>query len=285
MEVQNDGGSVSADENIQIYKPQAGTFEKIPESPTLAWPTWVLYADKKESKLVRIPDDRGFLNPVSGEELFQPLDLIEPEMRLALGLHIREGAIRQIMPAVDLSFRRVHHNRGLSSVPRARQWVDFVNIDWSEFGMVIMQRKLKDGDNSLEVISAGNPVKPYIDHAIKYLVENPPDEWSKGSQIVHVVLDDEVSKRMEGIKTGHELVVALSQGTDVRGQLSVKVKATEAGSQSAFLPEVYRDLFFDKTYQRKKYFDFLKRKAERAEKLKADASQSVREAREKQNND
>ena len=92
----------------------------LPSSLVTPWPTWILTVnsllsdDEEDSSIpaaswYRIPDtssNQGFLNPVSLEELWLPLDLRPPTMQLALGLHVRNGACRHVFPAVDLILER-----------------------------------------------------------------------------------------------------------------------------------------------------------------------------------
>lgn len=59
--------------------------QKLPASMVAYWPTWVL---DKDGKMVHIPDSDGFVSPSSIDELWQPIDLQYPEMRLAVGLHV-----------------------------------------------------------------------------------------------------------------------------------------------------------------------------------------------------
>jgi len=71
---------------IEITNPLDTKAEnKLPSSFVSNWPTWILDSDGKLSK---IPDDGGFVQPASIDELWQPVDLIRPDLRLAVGLHV-----------------------------------------------------------------------------------------------------------------------------------------------------------------------------------------------------
>lgn len=71
---------------IEITNPMdMAATNKLPASFVRGWPTWVLDLD---GKITKIPDDEGFVPPDSVDELFQPVDLRRPEMRLALGAHV-----------------------------------------------------------------------------------------------------------------------------------------------------------------------------------------------------
>jgi hypothetical protein len=62
-----------------------GATQKLPASMVAHWPTWVL---DKNGQMVHIPDSDGFVSPTSIDELWQPVDLQSPKMRLAVGLHV-----------------------------------------------------------------------------------------------------------------------------------------------------------------------------------------------------
>ena len=71
---------------IEITNPMDIAAEnKLPASFVRGWPTWILGMD---GTMTRIPDDDGFVAPDSVDELYQPVDLKRPEMRLALGVHV-----------------------------------------------------------------------------------------------------------------------------------------------------------------------------------------------------
>lgn len=62
-----------------------GAAQKLPASMVEHWPTWVL---DRNGKMVQIPDSDGFVSPTSIDELWQPIDLQSPELRLAVGIHV-----------------------------------------------------------------------------------------------------------------------------------------------------------------------------------------------------
>lgn len=63
----------------------AAAAQKLPASMVAHWPTWVLDTD---GTMLPIPDSDGFVPPTSIDELWQPVDLQSPQMRLAVGLHV-----------------------------------------------------------------------------------------------------------------------------------------------------------------------------------------------------
>ena len=58
---------------------------RLPSSFIESWPTWILDQD---GSITKIPDDNGFVSPASIDEIWQPIDLKPPQIRLALGLHV-----------------------------------------------------------------------------------------------------------------------------------------------------------------------------------------------------
>ena len=136
---------------VELTKPHDNTSDRLPASFVSDWPTWVLEDD---GTVVRIPDQQsdkeGFVTPTSIDELWLPIDLKKPDMKLALGLHIRSGIIRHVMPAVDISYDGQYRNRGMNSVPRAHRWMDFSSMglinEWDRFNLKVLSRKR--GENS-----------------------------------------------------------------------------------------------------------------------------------------
>ena len=58
---------------------------RLPSSFVENWSTWILDQD---GSITKIPDDDGFVPPASIDEIWQPVDLKPPQIRLALGLHV-----------------------------------------------------------------------------------------------------------------------------------------------------------------------------------------------------
>ena len=114
----------------------------------------------------------------------------------------REGMIRQIMPAVDLSYKDgKHRNRGLTTVPRAYGWLEFSNSldEWDKYEIVLEQRKISAAESSssspsvwTELLSAkAGSVSKAIEKAMICLAESPPKELGTGSHFIHVGLQSE----------------------------------------------------------------------------------------------
>lgn len=70
---------------IEIVDSKSSLVDKLPTSLTENWPTWVL---DETGSFTKIPDTDGFVPPASVDDLFQPLDLKPPQLRIALGIHV-----------------------------------------------------------------------------------------------------------------------------------------------------------------------------------------------------
>ena len=255
-----------------------GNKESLPSSFIQRWPNWFVETD---GSLSRIPDQEtgtGFVTPTSVEQLFQPIDLKRPQMKLALGLHVRSGQIRHVMPSLDVSYNGLHRNRGLCSVPLAYKWVDFGYLnslaDFSSYEVRVSSKKHvhneeKDPQEWNRIFSlSGAAINKALEKAILCLAESDSDDLGSGSHIVHVALDD--SEVTEIPKTKNILQATLVEvggpgepDLDI-GILEVAVVTTMSGSESEYLPEVYKPLFSDESLRNPLYAKFKKRKEDRA---------------------
>eukprot|EP00529_Nitzschia_sp_RCC80_P031566 CAMPEP_0113519710 /NCGR_PEP_ID=MMETSP0014_2-20120614/43681_1 /TAXON_ID=2857 /ORGANISM="Nitzschia sp." /LENGTH=369 /DNA_ID=CAMNT_0000417479 /DNA_START=129 /DNA_END=1235 /DNA_ORIENTATION=+ /assembly_acc=CAM_ASM_000159 len=130
-----------------------GTWNKIPDATSTVSSTISGELDNSKSSIeARIEEQfpTGHVNPSSIDELWSPIDLKRPQMRLALAAHVRQGVIRHIMPAVDVGYLSssnsnsnsnddgdnnsgtksssvvTYRNRGMCSVPRSHTWMEFL---------------------------------------------------------------------------------------------------------------------------------------------------------------
>jgi hypothetical protein len=203
----------------------------------------------------------------------------------------RQGQIRHVLPAVDLTLgisHGAHRNRGLCSVPRAHAWVDFTSTsldEWNQYRLCVASRKHNnndDNDNDWNEVAAstGTQIGAALERAMLYLAQTPPDDLGEGSHIVHVLLlnadmngnnNNDVDNNNDTVvvecpTTGSELRVTLEQQqqdttttTSALGILQVAISAGMAGSESEFLPDAYKPLFQDETLRREAYMEFKKR--------------------------
>ena len=255
---------------IEFTNPLARQTDRLPASLISNWPTWTL--NLEESKWEKIPDSDGFVPPTSISELWQPQDLKPPQCQLAVGLHIRDGMIRHILPAVDLSLKAEdnndeHRNRGLCSVPRAYEWMDFGAAMAGGLDGYSMMLQISSSDNNSdgdgeaeqqwETVAEMDSIEESITAAIQALADNPPDELGDGSTVVHVLCDPE--DVVECPRPGSEMRVLLQEDGVTVGTLQVSVEKTAAGSESEFLPDAYKPLFEDMSLRRPAFIETKRR--------------------------
>jgi len=258
--------------------------ESFPASFIERWPNWFLETD---GSLSRIPDEEtgdeiGYVTPTSIDQLYQPIDLKRPEMKLALGIHVRSGQIRHVMPSLDISYEKgLHRNRGLCSVPLAYNWVDFGFInsmsDYNRYELRVASKKGMGGSeeddeetwNPMHFLP-GDVIEKVIERVIVCLAEVESDDLGSGSHIIHVALDD--SKVLEMPKPKNVLQVTLveigdegEEDADV-GILEVAIVTTMSGSESEYLPDAYKPLYADESLRNPLYANFKKQKEKREQK-------------------
>jgi hypothetical protein len=255
-----------------------GIVDRLPASFVSTWPTWVLQIDtttKGKKNWQKIPDSDGFVPPTSVEELWHCKDLKLPQCQLALGLHVRDGMIRHILPAVDLSLGEGddghgHRNRGLCSVPRAYEWMDFGaamagGLDVMTLALQIKKEDAQDEDD-WETLAEIESIEDSINAVIKALAEDPPEELGDGSNIVHLLYGTE--KAVVCPQPGSVMRALLKEDGYTVGTLQVSVESIAPGSESDYLPEVYKPLFQDESLIRPAFVETKKRMELRAEKGK-----------------
>ena len=104
--------------------------QMLPIAHCSSWPVWTCELGARNGQiLVPVDNDseEGWVNPTSFDSLFYPSDLPLPLARPSLGIVMANGSPRYLMPSVVLSLEtpsKVWRNRGLSSIPRARAWID-----------------------------------------------------------------------------------------------------------------------------------------------------------------
>lgn len=251
---------------IELTKAASLPNDRLPASFVEQWPTWIL--DTSTSDWMRVPDSDGFVPPASIDELWQPADLKPPHCRLAVGLHVRDGTLRHVLPAVDLSFNGEHRNRGLCSVPRAYQWMDFANLalggGLDACRLVLQSREMGEPEKLWTTIETIDSVGEIISSAVNSLAEDPPDALSEGSNVVHVLCDthdnDDATESQTIPKVGSDLrALLLEEDGTILGALQVAILQTAAGSESEYLPEAYEPLFKDESLRRPAFTEMRRR--------------------------
>jgi hypothetical protein len=275
------------DDRITILNPMDETnIDFLPASALIHSSTWVLV----DSVFSKIPDAKeGYVDPVSLSLLWQPADLKVPNLQLALGIHIRNGQMRHLFPAIDLSYADgEHRNRGLNTVPRAHTWISVANnknsgvVDemslLSSFHLELSTRNFKMNETQWTVIDTSTQIKEALEKAIHALVGSPPSELGEGSQFVHVLLPRK--HIIPCPKVGHEIRATLQGPTKVEHStaiLIVRISAASAGSKSEHLPSLYEALYQNPKYQRSEYVEFQKRQEARSRKEQEDAARRLQE--------
>ena len=228
---------------------QLSSQERFPAAFVSNWPTWILDHDS----LTKIPDTDGFVNPSSIDELWQPVDLKFPDAKLAVGLHVRDGIIRHVMPALDLSFQGQHRNRGLCSVPRAHSWMEFSTTVWQGSKLIASQRKLgEEGWNEVCSTQIGS-----LDEVVLQITQEFSETLiADGSHIIHIPLQETFLH----LKAGIELRLELIHECDPLATLQVAISPTSAGSESEYIPDVYKPIFENMAFRRQAYSEMMKRK-------------------------
>lgn len=253
-----------------------GVGESLPSSFIERWPNWFLESDGTVHK---IPDEDGFVNPTSVEQLYQPIDLKRPEMKLALGLHVRSGQIRHVMPSLDVSYSNgQHRNRGLCSLPLAYTWVDFGYFnslsDYSRYEFRVSSKTHVPANEPEEPFTKlfdlpGTMITKAVEKAIMCLAETDCEDLGSGSHILHVALEgsqiEEIPKTKNILQATLVELAADAGEQDLNiGILEVAVVTTMSGSESEYLPDAYKPLFEDESLRNPLYAKFQKRKQERA---------------------
>eukprot|EP00977_Amphora_coffeiformis_P019931 scaffold7667_cov161-Amphora_coffeaeformis.AAC.5 len=260
-------GTTPGRQFIELKKASSLPHDRLPVSFTSSWPTWVLDTSKDiENQWHKIPDTNGFVPPASIDELWQPIDLQYPSCRIAMGLHVRDGSIRHIFPALDLtlgSSGNLHRNRGLCSVPRAYQWMEFGSLAMGgglEACSIVLQSRESDQPTWI-THGRFRYINDVVNMAVEALADAPPKELGDGSSLIHVLCDaDEVAHLSEIPRVGSDLrCLLIEEDGTTMGALEVKVAKTAAGSESEYLPEAYTVLFGDESLRRPAFVDMKRR--------------------------
>lgn len=244
---------------IELVKAVSLPNDRLPASFIGNWPTWVLNED---SSWTKIPDDDGFVAPTSVDELWQPVDLKSPQCKLAVGLHVRDGTIRHVLPAVDLTLDdNQHRNRGLCSVPRAYQWMDFASLALGgglDVCKLVLQSRAKEETTWSTIDLLESVVHQSINRAVDALCDNPPADLAQGSCVINVLCENAIPQELPKVGSEMRALLLEEDGTTL-GALEVTVAATAAGSESDYLPEAYKPLFGDESLRRPAYAEMKRR--------------------------
>ena len=128
--------SIMSLDYIKINAPGREREQRIPTSFVNSFGKWIVNDGKLEPIIELGALEQGWVDPISFEEVWLPLDLPIPHQRPAIAALTKDGSIRCIMPALDISVKDesglAWRNRGLCSFPLARVWMDLNSADVSK---------------------------------------------------------------------------------------------------------------------------------------------------------
>eukprot|EP00752_Nemacystus_decipiens_P007320 g6549.t3 len=120
-----------AERNFISILSEDGTEQALPVASASSFPLWVIDGEidragrKQVTQVPGANEELGWVNPRSYTELWIPEGSPAPTMKLCLGMLMKDGVPRYVMPMVDLVVEkegRSWRNRGLNSVPIAHAW-------------------------------------------------------------------------------------------------------------------------------------------------------------------
>lgn len=244
---------------MTILAPGSAGVQSLSSAYTLSFPHWVLDgAPAGEGGPAKIPtegDDGGWVQPFSLDELWMASDLPEPRTRLALGALVKDGQLRCVFPALDtpvVAAGKAWRNRGLSSVPLAKVWLDFTTIPLEQLSVSAFSRK--EGADWVPMGSERLEIQGAVNRVIEFIADPPPG-LERGFALVTATLDDGDLPSGGLSEGGDKIRVFLTDYPDPGKLLDLDVEACGAavldivamevasGAGSEYLPDVYRELF------------------------------------------
>ncbi|CAN0133881.1 unnamed protein product [Ectocarpus sp. 6 AP-2014] len=264
-----------------------GTEQRLPVASASSFPLWFIDGDEQvddagRKHVTQVPGpnaELGWVNPRSYSELWVPEGSPAPAMKLCLGMLMKDGVPRYVMPMVDLVVSkggRKWRNRGLNSVPVAHTWEP---VERAAAGSVFLSAYAEERvegsetDSMWGAIAEKLPVTDAFTDIVSVLAD-PPEELDIGSGFHFLVAEAstkaEAAVAVPGIGPGGSSVVAaardggrvrvflsdVSEPADlldleemgkggIRGvaALGFDVVSVANGGESEFLPEVYRPFF------------------------------------------
>jgi len=265
------GGAVNSRNFVHIRGDSQ--LQKLPTSLISQWKIWSLEGDTL-LPIESVNDGDGWLQPTSFDALYLPSDLPPPIVKPALGFAISNGVARYLMPSIVCSLEtpsRVWRNRGLCSLPRAWAWIDLFaentpplrTLRYSCFGRTAGNlRFLEDQDGS----AAWENLLPQEDVSVRSIVEHVQAvlltqqavnaDLQTGFHFIDVPIPELRPIIVPGLQlrsyltdfTQPQRLLELEEGSyaldnEPCAELDMMMVQTGAGSESPFLPKVYRELY------------------------------------------
>jgi len=269
--------------SIKIVGLPGGKVESLPGMYINSFRRWIAEEDKGASiaenkiKIEAIPGagmsvEEQWVNPTSTADLFWPLD-VKLQVRPALNVMFKQGVLSYLSPGLDV---RVPHkdgswrNHGMNSQPIARQWtsLDIAMEQMFHVESFILQEE-SAGDVKHSTLFDSMDIKKAMQRLATFIGEmDPLSPLTEGFHIVSFPLidnfvdlpcptqtDDEKKKDSETI---YKIVLLgtsepfgsklLDMDEDIltmssTSALEVIVSRTVKGSDSRYLPDVYKPLY------------------------------------------
>lgn len=238
----------------------------LPVASASSFPLWVIEKDDSgRQQVVQVPtaSETGWVDPRSYSEVWIPEESPAPTMKLCLGMLLRDGVPRYVMPMADLVVSKAGdrwRNRGLNSFPISYCWepvgraaggvlsmsayveekVEGSDVD-SMWGTLAHKLSVKEAFTDIVGVLADPPEGVQLDSGFHFLVAEVAGVGSlpvpaPGGR-VRLFLSDlpEPADLLE---------LPTAQGV---AALSFDVISVANGGESEFLPEVYKPLFVPET--------------------------------------
>ena len=201
--------AIAGSSDLQQQRRQS---QSIPLGYALSWPVWMATDDG--NTVTRINDatttatgSSGWVNPITFEQLWLPVDLPPPTARSALGLVVKDGQPRYLFPTIETTVstissrddgndggggtRTLWYNRGLNSLPIAKTWLPFNEYVPSIESMRLSSYRCQLLESSSSVTAVDGqkndwvPVLPMTKvtealNRLLYVLANGPDELGQG---------------------------------------------------------------------------------------------------------
>ena len=254
--------------------------QSLPLTYVKSWPLWMAGEGAAAISVRRVEaedaDGAGWVNPVTFEQLWLPIDLPLPTARAAIACVLKDGVPRYFMPTIETSITSPDdaatkwYNRGLNSLPMAKTWLPFGEVDVDAMRISCYCAPLPDDDGDSEEADGDEAAAPRVEWeqvlpltAVKEAVgtifeimADAPDDL--GSGFCYVVVPLAAALPPSAVSPGQRLRLFLSDVDATptaldpedreswvwnRGECELEIYHVAAGGDSDFLPDAYRPLF------------------------------------------
>ncbi|CAM9895828.1 unnamed protein product [Discosporangium mesarthrocarpum] len=251
--------------NFITIKGDAGQ-EKLPVSFASRFPVWVVEkTEEGQSVLTAVPhsssEQTGWVDPLSFSDVWVSADSPPPRMTLSLGMLVKDGTPRYLLPALDVFVSKrgkLWRNRGIHSIPVAHCWLQVgasqldrlalsayagERVEGSERASMwyTLEEKIGISEALTAIVGAlaDPPEGSALEEGFHFVVAQVPGTMngplpSDGGRVRVFLTDyEEPAKLLE------------VQETDM-AELSAAITQVASASESEYLPEVYKELYQDR---------------------------------------